>query len=98
MIYKSADPKDVGSMTSSNSCIRNAYGALLGFSAGWLIYFFGHNFRIGFVIGIVMSTVGLLMFLVHHWQMRRDDDAETDLIPELEPVPEPVSETAYKES
>jgi MFS family permease len=70
MIYKSAHPKDVGSMTSSNSCIRNAYNATLGFVAGWLIFFFGHNFRIGFVIGIIMSTVGLLMFLIHRKKMK----------------------------
>ena len=71
MVYKSADPKDVGSITSTNSCIRNGYNATLGFVAGWVIFFFGHNFRIGFVIGIVMSTVGLVMFMIHRRVMRR---------------------------
>ena len=71
MIYKSADPKDVGSMTSSNSCIRNMFNATLGFAAGWAIFFFGHNFRIGFVIGIIVSTMGLLMFLIHRRKMQR---------------------------
>ena len=71
MVYKSADPKDVGSITSTNSCIRNGYNATLGFVAGWVIFFFGHNFRIGFVIGIIMSTVGLVMFLIHRRIMNR---------------------------
>jgi MFS family permease len=71
MVYKSADPKDVGSITSTNSCLRNGYNATLGFVAGWVIFCFGHNFRIGFVIGIVMSTVGLLMFVIHRRVMRR---------------------------
>jgi uncharacterized membrane protein len=71
MVYKSADPKDVGSITSTNSCIRNGYNATLGFVAGWVIFFFGHNFRIGFVIGIVMSTVGLVMFMIHRRVMSR---------------------------
>lgn len=71
MVYKSADPKDVGSITSTNSCIRNGYNATLGFVAGWVIFFFGHNFRIGFVIGIVMSTVGLVMFIIHRRVMSK---------------------------
>jgi len=70
MVYKSADPKDVGSITSTNSCLRNGWVATLGFVSGWTIFFFGHNFRIGFVIGIIMSTVGLMMFIIHRWTMR----------------------------
>ena len=71
MVYKSADPKDVGSMTSSNSCIRNFYNATLGMAAGWIIFYSGHNFRIGYIIGIIMSTVGLVMFIIHHRAMKR---------------------------
>jgi hypothetical protein len=96
MIYKSADPKDVGSMTSSNSCIRNMYGATLGFVAGWLIFFFGHNFRIGFVIGIIMSTVGLMMFIIHHYQMRNGTTSQECLNPELKPVPETECSTTIQ--
>lgn len=93
MIYKSADPKDVGSMTSSNSCIRNGYNAMLGLVAGWLIFFFGHNFRIGFVIGIIMSTVGLLMFFIHHRAMLRP--LRKPGAPTIRPVPlaTPISES-----
>jgi len=70
MVYKSAPPKDIGSLTSTNSCIRNAYRATLGFASGWAIYFMGHNYRVSFVMGIVMSTVGLVMFIIHRRLMR----------------------------
>jgi maltose/moltooligosaccharide transporter len=66
MIYKSAPRKDVGSYTSTNSCLRNFYNATLGLVAGWAIFAFGHNFLVGFYIGIAMTTVGLVMFLIHH--------------------------------
>ena len=71
MVYKSADPKDVGSMTSSSACIRNMYNALLSLVAGWAIFLFSHNFRIGFIMGIVMSTVGLAMFFIHRRKMQQ---------------------------
>ena len=69
MVFKSADPKDVGSITSTNSCLRNGHNATLGFVSGWLIFLFGHNFRIGFVLGIIMSTVGLMMFIIYRRKM-----------------------------
>lgn len=71
MIYKSAPRQDIGSYTSTNSSFRNAYVALLGLVAGWLIYAAGGNFIVGFTIGMIMSTVGLAMFLIHHHVMSR---------------------------
>jgi predicted MFS family arabinose efflux permease len=70
MVYKSAPPKEIGSITSTNSCIRNFYRALLGLVSGWAIYFMGHNYRVGFVIGIVMSTVALAFFAIYRRSMR----------------------------
>lgn len=71
MIYKSAPRKDIGSYTSTNSFFRNGYNALLGLVAGWAIYAAGSNFLVGFSIGMGMSTVGLLMFFIHHRLMIR---------------------------
>jgi len=71
MIYKSAPRHDIGSYTSTNSCFRNGYNALLGLVAGWVIYAAGSNFVIGFSIGMGMSTVGLVMFYIHHRLMVR---------------------------
>lgn len=71
MIYKTAPRQDIGSYTSTNSFFRNGYNSLLGLVAGWVIFAFGSNFVIGFSIGMVMSTVGLVMFFIHHRLMRR---------------------------
>jgi hypothetical protein len=82
MIYKSAPRQDIGSYTSTNSCFRNAYNALLGLVAGWIIFAAGSNFVIGFTIGMVMSTVGLVMFFIHHRLMSRELAA---------PIPTPIT-------
>jgi hypothetical protein len=66
MIFKIAPRQDIGSYTSTNSCFRNGYNALLGLVTGWAIYAAGSNFLVGFSIGMAMSTVGLLMFYIHH--------------------------------
>lgn len=71
MIYKSAPRKDIGSYTSSCSFFRNGYNAILISITGWIIYAAGSNFLIGFTIGMAMSTVGLLMFFIHHRLMQR---------------------------
>ena len=81
MIYKSAPRKDIGSYTSTKSCFANGYVALLGLVSGWAIFAAGHNYLIGFSIGMTMSTVGLAMFFIHHRLMRRGIKAL-----ELEPI------------
>jgi Na+/melibiose symporter-like transporter len=71
MVYKTADPKDVGSITSTSACIRNGYNATLVFISGWVIHFTGQNYRVTFVLGIVMSSIGLLMFFIYRRAMQR---------------------------
>ena len=70
MVYKNAEPKDVGSITSTNACIRNAYRATLGLVTGWSIFWSGHKYFIGFSIGIVMTLVGLVCLLIYFSMMR----------------------------
>ena len=69
MVYKSADPKDVGSITSTNSCIRNVWNATLGFASGWIIFWCGHNYRIGYIMGFVAATAGFTLLWVYRWLM-----------------------------
>ena len=66
MVYRDADPKEVGSITSTNSCIRNAWNATFGMAAGWIIFWCGHNYRVGYVMGIVAATIGFSLLWVHH--------------------------------
>jgi hypothetical protein len=71
MVFKSAPPAEVGSITSTNSAIRNLFRAALAMASGWAIFWMGHNYRVGFVMGMVMSTVGLAMFWIHRKKMAR---------------------------
>lgn len=75
MVYKNTHPKDIGAITSTNSCIRNSFLALLNLVIGWVIFWTGHNYRIGFAIGFAMSSVGLIFFFIHDRLMRRGGPA-----------------------
>jgi len=65
MVYKTVDPADVGSITSCNSFMRNAYRGALVFCSGWLISLTGQNYKLAFMIGILMSTLGLLLMFAY---------------------------------
>lgn len=85
MVYKSAPKRDVGSYTSTNSCIRNAFNASLVGLSGWIIYKFSSNFVIGFGLGIVFSTLGLVAFLVYaRWMRPPASVADSPVTPALD--------------
>ena len=69
MVYKTSDPKEVGSITSSLSFIRNFYNGCLLFFAGWFIQLSGRNYHMLFIIGAVLMGVGLLMFFIYRKKM-----------------------------
>jgi predicted MFS family arabinose efflux permease len=69
MVYKTSDPKEVGSITSSLSFIRNFYNGCLLFFAGWFIQLSGRNYHMLFIIGAVLMAVGLLMFFIYRKKM-----------------------------
>jgi Na+/melibiose symporter-like transporter len=69
MVYKTSDPKEVGSITSSLSFIRNFYNGCLLFFAGWFIQFTNRDYHSLFIIGAVLMTVGLLMFFIYRKKM-----------------------------
>jgi len=70
MVYKSAPEQDVGSITSTNACFRNAFGGFFGILSAWVIYWAGHDYRVGFLLGQIISTVGMALFFIHAWLMR----------------------------
>lgn len=72
MVFKSAAAEHVGSITSSNSFTRNLMQGCLAFGAGYLIESTGNNFHTAFILGMVMSTVGLALFLIHRQLMTGD--------------------------
>lgn len=75
MVYKTSDPKEVGSITSSLSFIRNLYNGSLLFFAGWFIQLSGRNYHMLFIIGAVLMGVGLLMFFIYRKKMSEPSTA-----------------------
>ena len=77
MVYKTSDPKEVGSITSSLSFIRNFYNGCLLFFAGWFIQLSGRNYNMLFIIGAVLMAVGLLMFFIYRKKMSEPSTASS---------------------
>ena len=71
MIYKAADPKEIGSYTSSTAFLRNGLGAMTTLVSGWIIRLTGQNYEAAFVLGITASTLGMAFVLVYVWIVRR---------------------------
>jgi len=65
MVFKTSDPRDVGSVTSTLSFFRNLYNGTLLFSCGWLIEITHRNYKLVFILGGFLMTIGLLMFFIY---------------------------------
>jgi MFS family permease len=88
MVYKSCPEKDVGSITATNGFMRNMAGLGTGLLITWVVYRTHNNYHVGFIVGECISTVGMLLFLVHAWLMRKDPPP-----PQVAVSPEPPPET-----
>ena len=77
MVYKTSDPKEVGSITSSLSFFRNFYNGCLLFFAGWFIQLSGRNYNMLFIIGAILMAVGLLMFFIYRKKMSAPSTASS---------------------
>ncbi len=71
MVYKSAPPEHMGSITSTNSFLRNIIAGCVAFSSGQLIS--RVSYTAAFIMGIAVSTLGLAMFFIHRHRMRQGD-------------------------
>jgi Na+/melibiose symporter-like transporter len=69
MVYKTSDPKEVGSVTSSLAFIINFYNGTLFFFSGWFIQLTNRNYHALFIIGAGLMAVGLLMFFIYRHKM-----------------------------
>lgn len=59
-VYREADPKNVGSITSTNSCLRGIIVGLATLISGFLVEWFGGNYRVAFLFGACTTTLGLI--------------------------------------
>ena len=81
MVYRSAPPEDIGSVTSTNSFFRNLYAGCVAGATGWLITSTGKDYHAAFILGIIMSTMGMLLYVAHHLVMRRHTKAMSLRVP-----------------
>ncbi len=70
LVYKTCHPSVVGSMTSSNSFLRNMNVGVTIFISGYMIEQ-AHNYKNAFLLGICVSTFGLVMFGIYYYLMVR---------------------------
>jgi len=64
-VYREADPRHVGSVTSTNSCLRAIIAGLTTYISGLLIHYFGGDYRVAFAFGAVLSTIGFICIAIH---------------------------------
>lgn len=72
MVYRHSKPEDIGSVTSSNSFLRNLLvgGAMAGSS--WLIERDGtKDYHAAFAFGMIVCTAGFAAILFYGWLSRR---------------------------
>lgn len=72
MVYRTVDPKVVGSMTSTNSCLRGIFNGGLAFGMGVLIEHTGHNYYIAFVAAYGLQLLGLVALFSYRYLLQRD--------------------------
>ncbi len=85
MVYKSAHPSVIGSITSSNSFLRNMYIGLLIFLSGLLIEKTG-SYKAAFLMGIILSTAGLFLLGVYNYLIRIGNRQEAAAAVEAEKI------------
>lgn len=92
MVYKYAAPEHMGSVTSSNSFLRNILRGTTGLAAGYLISWSGgHDYRHALVFGAVASVVGFALIVTYRILLRRRPVARPDAAAQAtEPAPSPA--------
>ena len=70
MVFRSAHPAEVGSVTSSLALVNNAFNATLTLVSGQLIERLGHNYKAAFLLGIGLSAFGYGLLLYYRHLMK----------------------------
>ena len=71
MVFRSAHPAEVGSVTSSLALVNNAFNATMMLVSGQLIERLGHNYKAAFVLGLSISAMGFGMLLLYRHLMKK---------------------------
>jgi len=72
MVYRTSPPEKMGSITSTNSCMRGFYNGCIAASMGWLIHATGGNYHYAYLAGAILTLAGLGPLFVYRWMLRRE--------------------------
>lgn len=64
-VYRDADPRHIGSVTSTNSCLRGIINGLAVMVSGFLVQRFGGDYRVALIFGTLLATCGFLCIFVY---------------------------------
>ena len=65
LVFKSSPAQSIGAISSTNSCLRNAFLGCLSLLTGWMIFWCNHDYRVGFGIGLALTLIGCVICFVH---------------------------------
>lgn len=75
MVYRTVNPAEVGSVTSTNSCLRGFYNGCLAAVTGYLIQSTGGNYHLAFFLGCIFTVAGLIPLYYYRHLMKRTGEA-----------------------
>lgn len=71
MVYKCCPADEVGSITATNSCLRDGFLGIVSIAAGYLVRKYGSNYLLGMGLGLSLATVGLVFMYLFAWLVRK---------------------------
>lgn len=67
MVYRLAKPADIGSITSTNSCLRGFYNGCIAVLMGWMISTGGDNYDLAYIVAFGLTACALIpLFYYRH--------------------------------
>ncbi|XHR31014.1 MAG: MFS transporter [Chthoniobacteraceae bacterium] len=72
MVYRHSPASEIGSVTSTNSCLRGFYGGCVAFFTGYMIERLGGRYDYAFAMAFGLSVLGLILLFGYHRLMRSE--------------------------
>ncbi len=67
MVYRTTEPENIGSVTSTNSCMRGFYNGCIALGIGWLIQTTGGSYQWAYIGACTLTVLGLIpLYLYRH--------------------------------
>ncbi len=83
MVYRTTGPAEIGSVTSTNSCLRGFYNGCVALVIGWLIQATGGNYKWAYVIACTLTVLGLVPLYLYRHLMTEFPVRSGEVIPKI---------------